>query len=239
MNKFSILIIAALVTITSACNKSVQPSGNITTETYNFTGFDAIDISDAFDAFITFSASDESIAIEADDNIHQYLDIKVISDRLYIGVERNYNISGPATLRAYINTNADIEGLYASRASAIQFENELEGDRARLEVSGASRISGAVDLTDLELQSSGASSIDLSGDASNVEANGSGASDFRSLNFVTDNLDIQLSGASSAEFTVNNIMNIILSGASILRYSGEGLIDNISTTGGSEVIYVE
>ena len=78
-----------------SCDKVITPSGNVTQESHAITGFTSIDISDAFTANVTFTPIMEGVIIEADDNIHQYIDIKKVGNRLYIGIERNYNISGP------------------------------------------------------------------------------------------------------------------------------------------------
>lgn len=237
--KPAILLLAAVIIAFTSCDKVIQPSGNVTIEDHTFSGFDAIDISDAFTAFISLNADGESVRIEADDNIHQYIDVKMIGDRLYIGVEKNYNINGPATLRAIIGTNRTQEGLYISGASRMVVSDTLNAPRCRIEASGASQFEGTVNVSELSANASGASFMDFSGSAGDANVDLSGASNMRGFDFTVADLDIRLSGASVAEVKVDDAIIVNASGASTLRYKGDGVIVDSDISGASSVIHVE
>jgi len=109
------------------------------------------------------------------------------------------------------------------------------------------RISGASELslknTSLlgycEVDCSGAStfSTGVDGYAPFCSFTGSGASNFKTRNFESENLDIDLSGASIAEVTVNNTIKGRVTGASTLKYRKATNVDVLSQ-GASTVMRV-
>jgi hypothetical protein len=237
--KTILVLIAAFAFAFTSCDKVVNPSGNITEMEHKFSEFTAIDISDAFQAYVNVASETDYIVVEADHNIHEYIDIKKIDDRLYIGIERNFNISGPATLKAYIYTSSDIAGLYASEASLINMTGEVAGNYLRAEASGASRIVGAVDVNTLSADLSGASSFELSGTADNLTAKLSGASTMGGYELAAQDLEIGLSGASNARLTVEGTLDVTASGASSMLYKGDGTVVRSDLSGGSQIVKID
>ena len=237
MKSSTILIILASMTLMfTSCDKAIQPSGRVTQELHNFSDYKSIDISDAFEVIVEFSSNDEGVTVEADDNIHEYLDVKVIGDRLYLGIQRKYDIKGNATMKAYIATNDPIGMILASGASNIKFQNELIGQELYLEASGASNINGDIDVANLSLALSGASNMDIEGKADDVYADLSGASSFYGYDNVMQDLDIELSGASTARVKVESTLKVNASGASSVSYKGNPSINAINITGASQII---
>ncbi|MCL2290658.1 MAG: DUF2807 domain-containing protein [Bacteroidetes bacterium] len=166
--------------------------------------------------------------------------------------------SGAATIRTYgiFNSHSDISLSGASKINGLV----CKGDYARLTLSGASKLenftftgnsmeatlSGAsvlkfsnVDISSYcTVAASGASTLNGSGYASKTTFTGSGASTFKTLSLESENLDIELSGASTAEATVNNSIKGKLTGASILRYQKATNV-NVDVEGGSKLIRID
>jgi hypothetical protein len=69
-------------------NEQVKPSGAITTRNEAFEDYDMIEASHAFQVYVNFSDTEESIEIEANDNLHQYIEVKKINNVLHIGLKR-------------------------------------------------------------------------------------------------------------------------------------------------------
>ncbi|MEZ5010110.1 MAG: head GIN domain-containing protein [Chitinophagales bacterium] len=235
-SRTTLIILAAIIMAFTSCDKIIMPSGKITQENYSITDYSEIDISDAFDVSLTFSPTSEGIIIEADDNVHEYIDIKKIGNRLYIGVERNFNLNGRGTLKAYISTNQPINELYASGASTLKIEDQLEGASVKMEVSGASRILGSVDIDQLSAKASGASNINLSGSTNNFITRASGASQIGGYELLNKDIDADFSGASTGFFNFEGTMNVVASGASTIYYKGDGTVDSQEITGASNII---
>jgi hypothetical protein len=235
--KKSILLSAllAVILLMGSCKKeSVKPSGSITTETRSLTGFDALDVSDAIDVEVTFDPNVESVVVEANSNLHQYILTDVVSGRLKVRIKNNVRIKSGATIKIYVSTTF-LDAVGISGASRVEFTNELITSFLDLDISGASTFQGGMTVTDFDADASGASDIEIWGSSNTSKMDLSGASKITDEDFVMNDLDIDLSGASRATLTVNGVINISASGASSLDYNGTGLIDNLESSGGSSI----
>jgi hypothetical protein len=259
MKKFTIfllllgLVLCMLATITGCSGTFGSPvSGNGHTETrpFDFTGFNRLEISNAFEVEITKSDS-FSIGVTADSNLFEYLDIRKFGTTLHIGLQKNHTYFN-TTQRAVL-TMPDLRGLNvsgASNAHTVGFNSttalELEASGAsrleladiragntNIEVSGASRILGKLVMAGGNFNVSGASSLELEGTAENITADISGASSGKLEDFAMVDIDITVSGASNATITVSGKLDANVSGASRLYYIGSPTLGNIEVTGAS------
>lgn len=234
-----LITLSVLLTFCSKTNDTIIPSGRITEEVRNIKDYNKIDISTAFNVDVTFSETEERIIIEANENLHQYIEVKKESDKLIIKVKNGINISGNPTINAHISTK-EINGFYASEASRFILKNKLvTSDAINIELSGASKFEGELEGPLTESVISGASLLDISGSTPIFNVFASGASHVRDYGFIVNNLNINLSGASSAWLTVNDKLNVVASGASVLNYKGTGTINSQDLSGGSQIIKVD
>ena len=142
--------------------------------------------------------------------------------------------NGNKKLKVYISFK-NLERLEASGASDVQVAGTIAVPSLSLDMSGASDFKGAVNVTTLTMELSGASDAKISGNASNVTIESSGASDVKGYDLVTENCTAKATGASDINITVNKELNAHASGASDVRFKGEGLIREIKTSGASSV----
>ena len=231
---FSLLIIVLFC----SCDMNhtiVTPVDDISTEAYSFSGYSDLIVSHAFKVEIYFSDSEESITIEANENLHQY--IKVIKDgySLHIGFASNIHIKGNATLKAYITTRS-LSSFSASGASRIVVEDLIKESDVKIDLSGASYFNGELRSDDLNAELSGASEASLSGFSEECSISASGASKFEDYSLTTDYLYGDLSGASKAYITINKEISVQASGASNLYYKGQAFPISQDLSGGSKII---
>ncbi len=235
----TISIILGLVvlscTLFSCEHERIKADKEVTIVDVDFSGYTGLDLSDAFNAYITFSDSEEKIQIEANKNIHDKIRVTKEGNILKIKLKNHTNIRGKVTLNVYITTK-NITHFNASGASDIILENKLTAQNVKLDLSGAAEFSGELSVNRLELDSSGASDIDIYGNADQFDANLSGSSTLKNYDLVVGQLDITLSGASDAFLSVTERIDIDASGASTLKYKGNAVIGNKNLSGASEII---
>ena len=104
-----------------------------------------------------------------------------------------------------------------------------------MNLSGASDLKGKLDVKKLDVDISGASDLSVSGTVSKLNIEASGASDFKGYDLVTETCNVTASGASSIQITVNKELSAQASGASDVRYKGDGVIREIKSSGASSV----
>lgn len=221
----------------NACDnvKDVVPSDNVISQEYTFSGYENIETESAFTVYVEFSDTEESIVVESNENLFEYIEVSKGSDNLKIGFRENISIKGSATLKAYITTK-NIKGYSASGASRLIVEDEIITDNATVFLSGASQFVGEMYAENLNADLSGASFMTLTGETLSFEVTASGASDIGSFDFSTEYLSVNLSGASNVSLTVTDEMDVSASGASIVRYKGDAGINSQNLTGGSQII---
>ena len=240
MNK-TIIIVVAIVVVVAAVSTVIAlrgwpgglvGSGNLETEEYAFPDFTEVEISSAFEFEIDQSSS-YSISVTADDNVMNHVRVSQAGQTLKIGLGRVGPI-GLVTLRASV-TMPQLSGLTVSGASRGTVSGFNSTEDLDIGVSGASRVSGDITAGNVRFGVSGASSIQLEGSANEMDATASGASHLNLDDFVVNNVDVNLSGASSGTVNLDGRLDADLSGASNLWYIGEPMMGDIDTSGASTV----
>lgn len=219
----------------SSCRKDhIHPSHHIVTEERLTGAFHSLDVSDAIDVDVLFTNGAYSVFVEADDNILPHVLTDVNADVLYIRLKNSICIGPHASIKVHIS-NPFIEAVDISGASKVEFSNSQNIPDFKLTASGASTFEGEFYCTSFNADMSGASVADIWGEADYANISLSGASKLRDYSFSINTLDIELSGASSASLTVNQVMDIEASGASSFYYKGNGLINDLNLSGASVV----
>lgn len=236
--KLVITVFLGLSVLLISCEEistKVTPSANTSTQTKSTGSYSGLHVSNAFTVFVNFSDTRESIEIEANDNLHQYIEVYKSGDNLIIKLQDNINIrNGQATLRAYVTTR-NLSEFDISGASSVTLQNELVESGCSIELSGASFFQGDIYVNQLHVDVSGASLIDLEGKATDCFFDVSGASSVKDYGLSIDFLNIDLSGASNGFLTVQKELDVEASGASYLFFGGPGLITRQNLSGASSV----
>jgi hypothetical protein len=249
-SKISLVLVLMMVAgLLMGCTVIVG-SGTLKTESMDFSDFTGVEVGGAFDVEIVQSDS-FSVIITADDNLFEYIRVSKRGSTLKIDVEPAV-IFRSATHRAEI-TMPELYGLElsgashgtvsgfestedldieVSGASSLDIEGIVAGDM-RFDISGASQLTGEVDANDVEFDVSGASTIRLEGMAADMKLELSGASNAEMDDFLVSNVSINFSGASRGAVNVDDRLDVELSGASRLNYTGDPTIGDVEISGAS------
>jgi hypothetical protein len=216
----------------------VVPSNKITTVDVSVSNFNKLNVSDMFKVYVNFSETEESVQVEANDNVHQLININQQGDHLNIALYENTEISGTPVLNVYIKT-ASLERIQAMGASNIEFQNLLITNVLEIDLEGACVFKGQLEVDELLANLLGASEMDISGNTKLLDIGAEGASILTGFNFVTNNLEANLNGASNISLTVNQKLDVRASGASNVYYKGSGAIENQNLSDTSKIIKVD
>ncbi len=232
---FGILMMLTL----GASSFSQKTINDANAESRNLTGFHVIKISSAFDVYIT-QGNEDAVAVSASTTEYkEKIKTSVENGVLTISFDNDKKFwkgwnSDKQKLKAYISIKK-LDKLSVSGACDVFMEDGISADDLAISFSGASDLKGKVNAKNLSVDINGASDITLSGNAASIKVDASGASDFKGFDLVTNFCEAKASGASSVSITVNKELNATASGASDVRFKGEGLIRNIKTSGASSV----
>jgi hypothetical protein len=248
-----ILVLASILLLGATSCRAfgyVEGTGPVVSQTYDFTNFENVEISNAFGFDITRS-DNYSVTISAHQNLFDHMDIKKSGDTLILRMKpgsytnsdtravismpdlRSLNVSGASrgSVKGFKSNNS----LNITSSGASQVEVDLEAGKTQAEVSGASKLTGSLVAQDYSFNISGASTCEISGSAAQGNIEVSGASRFNSQNFKMQNTTVSVSGASTAKIFTSGTLNIEASGASTVTYSGAPQIKGLNVSGASHV----
>ncbi len=224
-------LILAAVTLSYAQTKINDPNAQVR----DVKGFHGIKVSHAIDLYLSQSA-DEVVAVSASkEEYRDRIKTEVQNGVLRIWYDNPSKWSrGDKKLKAYISFKT-LDRLNASGASDIRVTGIIKGNELDINMSGASDFDGAIEVNSLTVDLNGASDMTVKGSATTLKIDVSGASDFKGYDLETDNCSASASGASDIKITVNKELSAHASGASGVRYRGNGVIRDIKTNGASSV----
>ena len=201
-----ILMIAGLTTMSAFGQKK---------ETRAVAGFTGIDASSVFDITVA-KGSTESLIIEADDNVMQYVRSEVRNGvlRLYIDRSANRNVRNIKTLKASV-VMKDLDNVMLSGASKLTTKDLFTPNSFTGSCSGVSNMTVNVNTGKLSIDASGSSKIQLKANVTNeAELSLSGTSDTQA-ELKAQNVRFSSSGVSKINLTGSATdINIEISGTS-------------------------
>jgi hypothetical protein len=243
------LVVVPLVT---SCGPPVTGSGKLETRELDFRDFAKLKASQAFEVEVT-KGNSFSVTVTLDDNLYEYLDFTRIGSTLYVRLKqgRTYlhttqqavitmpellslDLSGASRGTVGGFSSAENLNLDLSGASSLDIRDVSAG-RTHVDASGASRVSGSLEIADGDFDLSGASTVELDGSARDVVIDGSGASTVRLAGFAVADADVDLSGGSDGTINASGTLDVDLSGASTLNYLGNPSLGRVEVSGGSRL----
>lgn len=232
----AILVLGVLFT---SCEKdfNVTPSNKVTSSTLNVAGINSIDISSLFHVYVNFSETEESVVIEANENLHSLIRFRQDGDRLDVSLAKNSQITGDPVLNLYVTT-ASLEEIIAEGAVKVEFVNQLVKSHFEIDLSGASHLKGSFETGILLATIEGASKLEIDGSSSTFQIDAEGASEMSGFSFTTDHLNANLDGGCEVALTVQQKLDVVARGASNVYYKGNGVIENQNLKDASKIIKV-
>jgi hypothetical protein len=120
-------------------------------------------------------------------------------------------------------------------ASQLEIK-QMSAGNFKVEISGASNLTGDIKIGGRAVFNvSGASRVKLGGTAENMQLDLSGASQARLSELALKDADVNFSGASSGQLNIKGQLNMNLSGASRLEYSGSPTLGKVQISGASNL----
>ncbi len=219
-------------------------SNKITTEQKDLKNFDKLEVGEDFEVIIKFSDRAESVEIEANENLHDYIIVEKVGSTLKIDT-KSYSTyhkgrKGGARERlvAYITAKqlTDIKGV---EDVVIELADKLVGKNLNIDLDEDCVLAGHIEVQYLTVELNEDSSLDLEGSAQHMNLEANEDSMVKGYDFEVGDLNVELSGDSEAKLTVNGNIELRARGDSNFYYRGKGKITRQRLTGDSEVKYWE
>lgn len=214
----------------------VQLSENITTETKKVQEFDKIYATDDFIVNVNFSDSETSLRIEANQNLHELIQVKVENGQLKLSTKSYSSSRKSASERLIAHvTVPNLVSIAGSGDAEYYLLDPLRAKKLNLNLNDDAILKGKIHIEQLTVNLDSDAELSLKGSANNMSVKADSDSVIDGYDFSVDNLDIKLNGDSEAELTVNETIDITARGDSEFTYKGKGIISSKRITGDSDV----
>ncbi|MFT2009655.1 head GIN domain-containing protein [Pontibacter sp. 13R65] len=208
---FALLLVEA-----PAFAQQLKGNGNIQKQTRKVSGFKGINVSGGFAVDITLG-NNEGVVLEAEENLLSQISTEVKNGVLHIYNEGN--ISTSKGMKAHI-TLKELNSIDVSGGVKVVGNSTVKTNTLKLDMSGGSKVTLAMDVKTLAADMSGAAKIDLSGRADNMKLELSGASKVMADKLEAKKVEVEASGASKVNVFAKESLEINASGASHVAYRG-------------------
>ena len=204
------------------------------TEEFKVKDFSSIVAGGAFEIEIV-RAESYSVSITADDDLFKNLKVAKEGETLRIGHSKHLAWFSQITRPKARVTLPLLKGLHLSGATRGTVSGFDSSENLKLNLSGASHVTGQITAGNVEFDLSGASHAELAGSARDVIIDASGASRAELDSFSVQKVAVKLSGASHTTIKTDGALDARLSGASHLSWIGNPVMGDIRTSGASRL----
>jgi hypothetical protein len=211
----------------------IRGSGNVVTEERSVSDFSRVSLTGAGDVFIT-QGEEESLIVETDDNLMQYLKTEVKQGTLILGFTdavKNKNVRPTAGIQFNLSVR-EVAGLELSGAGDI-YVTSLEADRLEILLNGA----GNIDIVSLTAEASvvhlnGAGNVELAGQVAEQGIYLNGAGNYRAAELESQTAIVEVNGVGNATVWATDLLDARIPGPGTVEYYGNPQVTkNVSIVG--------
>ena len=214
---------AALVIIAiSSCThaqffRTVEGHGNVVTKERKTDDFTGIKVSSGIDVYLK-QGNNESVSVEADQNLHEYILTEVRGGVLNVYSE--YNIRHAERMRVYV-TMKEINSVKTTSAGDVIGETPINTDRLELSASSAGDIKLEVHAKKIDIDISSSGDISVTGETDVLRADLSSAGDLNAYELRSREADVSVSSAGDADVYASERITARASSAGDINYKGD------------------
>jgi hypothetical protein len=213
----AIFILGISSTISGQFWRTVEGHGNVTKEDRKTDSFTGLKVSSGIDVYLR-QGSDESVTVEADENLHEYILTEVRGGVLNVYSE--YNIRHAEKKRVYV-TMKEVNSVKTTSAGDVIGEGTINSDRLELSASSAGGIKLAVNAKRISIDISSSGDISVSGETDILRADLSSAGDLNAYDLRSREADVDVSSAGDADIYVSERLTARASSAGDINYKGD------------------
>ncbi len=181
-------------------------------------GFNGLDITIACELYLR-QGDEESLRIEAEKNVLDYLEVDVEDSTLYIETDRDRNFDD-WDVEVYL-TVKELKSIDIGGAVKLRTNGTIKGDKLELDISGAADLDMRIEVDKLLADFGGAVNAEIKGKARYVVMDMSGASNVEADDLLTDAFYLEFSGFGKADIYAEKVLKVDMSGMGVVKYGGD------------------
>lgn len=207
--------------------------GKIISETRTVADFDKVSIS-VSGLIMIEQGQKESLRIEADEKLMEYITTEVIDEELKISYKKHPSFSFPITGAKFYLVVREIEkfslGSSAKMESSVITANKLE-----LIINGSGQMIMDLEVENLVANLNGSGRFKLEGVANQQQIVVSGSGGFYGKSLEGSKGKVTLAGSGKVEVNTTDNLDVSLSGSGSVYYLGDPVLGEINTSGSGKM----
>lgn len=226
----NIFLVVVAVFLLSAC-QMVRGSGDMVTETREISNFDNVALRGSGEVVIVQSG-EESLVIETDDNILQYITSEVSGGTLILGFEPGTSNISPTELIFTVGVD-DLVGASVDGSGDISARS-LETDSLDVDIGGSGNIKiDNLTAEELAIVIDGSGDVQLAGEVEQQSIDIGGSGEYSAGNLRSDSATVTISGSADAIVWAMKTLDVDISGSGSVDYYGSPRISSSQPGSGS------
>lgn len=223
MKTLKTIVVLALAVVASSCNFDMlvnqeTGNGNVVTKTRNINeDFSGVRGSSGLDVYLE-QGDQVKIVVEADENLHEFIETEVINGMLKIKTSKN--ISRAKAKKVYV-TYVSLDAVEASSGADVIGSDVIRAENIEISSSSGADLEIEVDARELTAKTSSGADIKVTGTAKYFTADASSGSDLNARNLRVDNCRAEASSGADIIVNVGSSLDARASSGGDIRYYGD------------------
>jgi len=210
---------------------TINGSGNVVTEGRIVDSFSRIEVEGAANIILR-QGTNQTLQVEADDNIVPVITTRVRGDELEISNSRNYRSNNPVNV--YITVPV-VSAISIDGSGDVFGQTALEGDQLELDIDGSGDMDLEIFYTQLFVESNGSGDFQLFGEVVEQVVRISGSGNYDAWEMTSENCDVRISGSGDASVFASEFLKAEIRGSGNIKYYGNPRVES-SVTGSGNII---
>lgn len=209
----------------------VTGSGRIVSEEREVSGFHAVALTGS--GVVTVQQGDEeSLVIEADDNILSLIETEVRDGTLSLGLKPGTTIVNTSRPIRYLVTLPNLNEVVISGSGTVNVDRVVD-ERFAATISGSGEMNvDSLTAANVRITISGSGDVSVAGAAETQDIRVSGSGNYLAGDLAGQSADVNISGSGDATIWVAESLDITVSGSGDISYYGNPRVDQQATGSG-------
>ena len=213
MRKFFMASLASTLLLTSVVaqdekRSTVEGNGNMVTKDIAVSSFEILKASGIYELRLS-QGDKESVKIEADENLHQYFNVKNEGNSLVIDMDKlkKVNLKTKSKMKVYV-TFKKLKEMELKTVGNVASDENLSFENLSFKNRSVGNVDIELTVNKLELSNTSVGNITLDGKAQDVNVINTGVGSLHAGNFVVQTMNIENSGVGNAEVNAQKNLKV-------------------------------
>lgn len=209
----TILIAAASLAIASASaqkekTETIEGNGNVVTKEVSISSFDAVKASGIYELMLLQGAT-EGVKIEADENLHQYFNVRNEGTKLVIEMKemKNKNWKVKNKMKVYVSFK-QLKRMDLNMVGSVHGSAPLSFASLDIENNSVGKVDLDLSATTFNLKNNSVGKVKLSGKAQTAVVENNGVGNLEAGTFLVQTMKIDNSGVGGAEVNAEKELKV-------------------------------